>query len=140
YESVRVQCGNHLPYDAVCYVLPSPLDLPPVTCHHPDKKDKVLERKPDPKGPLSCLVFKIVADKHGDLYYLRIYSGTLKANSRNWNPTRQIKEFASKIYHVLAAPTSREDLQEAVAGDIVAIIGPKDSITGETLCDQKDPL
>ena len=81
-----------------------------------------------------------MADSHGDLFYLRIYSGTLKANSRNWNPSRQVKEFASKIYHVLADPRSREDLPQAYAGDIVAIIGPKDSITGDTLCDQKEPI
>src|SRR5205823_1769856 len=63
-----------------------------------------------------------------------------KANSRNWNPTRQIKEFASKLYHTLADPTNREDLPVAYAGDIVAIVGPKDSITGDTLCDQQNPI
>src|SRR5205085_5421330 len=97
--------------------------------------DKEEKRKPDPKEPLAALVFKIVADKHGDLYYLRIYSGTLKANSRVWNPGRQVKEFASKLYHILADPSDRDDLPVAYAGDIVGVIGPKDSITGDTLCD-----
>src|SRR5262249_36145931 len=67
--------------DAVCWYLPSPLDRPPVAGRNPVKKDKVEQRKPDPKEPFCALVFKIVADTHGDLYFLRIYSGTLKANS-----------------------------------------------------------
>ncbi|HWY86485.1 MAG TPA: elongation factor G [Gemmataceae bacterium] len=138
--SGREHIGIQPLMDAVCWYLPSPLDRPPVTGYHPQKKDKIEERKPDPKESFCALVFKIVADCHGDLFYLRIYSGTLKANSRNWNPLRQVKEFASKIYHVLADPRSREDLPQAYAGDIVAIIGPKDSITGDTLCDQKDPI
>ena len=138
--SGREHIGIQPLMDAVCWFLPSPLDRPPVTGYHPQKKDKIEERKPDPQESFCALVFKIVADTHGDLYYLRIYSGTLKANSRNWNPLRQVKEFASKIYHVLADPRSREDLPQAYAGDIVAIIGPKDSITGDTLCDQKDPI
>ena len=82
-----------------------------------------------------------MADSHGDLYYVRVYSGTLKANSRNWNPVRQAKEFASKLYHIHADPKHREEeLSEAPAGDIVAIIGPKESITGDTLCDPQHPI
>jgi elongation factor G len=111
-----------------------------VTGRHPTKKDQEEKRKPDPKEPFCGLVFKIVADKHGDLYYLRLYSGTLKANSRVWNPTRQVKEFASKLYHIHADPSHREDVPVATAGDIVAIIGPKDSITGDTLCEQQQPI
>ena len=138
--SGREHIGIQPLMDAVTWYLPSPLDRPPVVGHHPQKTDKQETRKPDPTEPFSALVFKIVADSHGDLFYLRIYSGTLKANSRNWNPSRQVKEFASKIYHVLADPRSREDLPQAYAGDIVGIIGPKDSITGDTLCDQKEPI
>lgn len=142
--SGREHIGIQPLMDAVTYYLPSPLDRPPVVGRNPQKKvDGALKeekRKPDPKEPFSALVFKIVADSHGDLFYLRIYSGTLKANSRVWNPTRQVKEFASKLYHVLADPRHREDLPQAVAGDIVAIIGPKDSITGDTLCDQQHPI
>jgi elongation factor G len=126
--------------DAVTYYLPGPLDRPPVVGRNPAKKDKEEKRSPDPKEPFCALVFKIIADTHGDLYYLRIYSGTLKANSRVWNPGRQVKEFASKIYHVLADPKHRDDLPLAYAGDIVGIIGPKDSITGDTLCDQQNPI
>lgn len=138
--SGREHVGIQPLMDAVTYYLPSPLDRPPVVGKHPDKKDKEEKRKPDPKEPLAALVFKIVADKHGDLFYLRMYSGQLKANSRVWNPTRKAKEFASKIYHVKADPSDREDLPAASAGDIVAIIGPKDSITGDTLSDPQHPI
>jgi elongation factor G len=138
--SGREHIGIQSLMDAVCWYLPSPLDRPPLTGPNPLKKDKIEKRKPDPKEPFCALVFKIFADSHGDLFYLRLYSGTLKANSRVWNPLRQVKEFASKIYHVLADPRNREDLPQAFAGDIVAIIGPKDSITGDTLCDQKEPI
>jgi len=137
--SGREHIGIQPLMDAITYYLPSPLDRPPVTGKIPDK-DKEEMRKTDPKEPFSGLVFKIVADTHGDLYFLRIYSGTLKANSRVWNPLRKIKEFASKIYHIHADPRNREDLPQAYAGDIVAIIGPKDSITGDTLSDQQHPI
>jgi elongation factor G len=144
--SGREHAGIQPLMDAVCYYLPCPLDRPPVTGRNP-KKNKDETRKPDPKEPFAGLVFKIVADTHGDLYYLRIYSGTLKANSRVlnpecrlYNPAKEVKEFASKIYHVLANPKNRDDMPVAYAGDIVGIIGPKDSITGDTLCDQQHPI
>jgi elongation factor G len=138
--SGREHSGIQPLIDGVTYYLPSPLDRPPVSGRNPARKDREESRKPDPREPLAALVFKIVADTHGDLYYLRIYSGTLKANSRLWNPGRQIKEFASKLYHILADPTDRDDLPVAYAGDIIGIIGPKDSITGDTLCDQQHPI
>src|SRR5262245_25632042 len=138
--SGREHIGIQPLMDGVTYYLPTPLDRPPVVGRNPAKKDKEEQRKPDPKEPFAGLVFKIVADTHGDLYYLRIYSGTLKANSRPWNPVRAVKEFASKIYHIHADPKNREDLPTASAGDIVGIIGPKDSITGDTLCDQQQPI
>jgi elongation factor G len=138
--SGREHIGIQPLMDAVTYYLPSPLDRPPVVGRNPVKKDKEEKRKPDAKEPFAGLVFKIVADTHGDLYYLRIYSGTLKANTRPWNPVRGVKEFASKIYHIHADPKNREDLPVASAGDIVGIIGPKDSITGDTLCDQQQPI
>ena len=138
--SGREHIGVQPLMDGVTYYLPTPLDRPPVAGRNPVKQDKEEKRKPEPKEPFCALVFKIVADTHGDLYYLRIYSGTLKANSRVWNPGRQVKEFASKLYHILADPTDRDDLPVAYAGDIVGIIGPKDSITGDTLCDPQHPI
>jgi elongation factor G len=144
--SGREHAGIQPLMDAICYYLPCPLDRPPVTGRNL-KKNKDETRKPDPKEPFSGLVFKIVADTHGDLYYVRIYSGTLKANSRVINPhcrlyapPKEVKEFASKIYHIHADPKNREDLPFASAGDIVGIIGPKDSITGDTLCDPLHPI
>jgi elongation factor G len=138
--SGREHAGIQPLMDGVTYYLPSPLDRPPVVGRNPVKKDKEEKRKPEAKEPFCGLVFKIAADTHGDLFYLRIYSGTLKANSRVWNPGRQIKEFASKLYHILADPKDRDDLPVAYAGDIVGIIGPKDSITGDTLCDPQQPI
>ncbi len=138
--SGREHIGIQPLLDAVVWYLPSPLDRLPVVGHHPVKTDKAETRKPDAKDDFCALVFKIVADSHGDLYYLRIYSGTLKANSRVLNPGRNLKEFASKLYHIHADPKHRDDLPVTSAGDIVAIIGPKDSITGDTLCDPQHPV
>jgi elongation factor G len=138
--SGREHIGVQPLMDAVCWFLPSPLDRPPVTGLNPRKKDKPETRKPDPQEPFCGLVFKIVADPHGELFYLRIYSGTLKHQSRPWNPRRDRKEMVSKVYHVFADPTHREELGEAHAGDIVALIGLKESVTGDTLCDAQHPI
>jgi elongation factor G len=138
--SGREHVGIQPLMDAVTYYLPSPADRPPVVGRNPKNKDKEEKRKPDPREPFAALVFKIVSSSHGDLYFLRIYSGTLKANSRVWNPVREVKEFASKLYHVHADPKQRDELAAAYAGDIVGIIGPRDSITGDTLCDPQHPV
>ncbi len=138
--SGREHIGIQPLMDAVCWYLPAPLDRPPVTGVNPRKKDKEEKRKPDIKEPFCGLVFKIVADPHGELFYLRIYSGTLKANSRVWNPGKDCKELVSKLYHVYADPSNREDLAEGYAGDIVALIGLKESVTGDTLCETQHPI
>jgi elongation factor G len=138
--SGREHIGIQPLLDAVTYYLPSPLDRPPVTGTNPKKKDREERRKPDPSEPFCGLVFKIVADKHGELYYVRIYSGVLKTQSRPLNATRDFKEMVSKIYHTLADPTDRRELREAYAGDIVAVQGLKEAITGDTLCDQGSPI
>ena len=125
--------------DAVAWYLPSPADVPPVEGLDPSKKPPVpAVRKPDPKAPFSGLVFKIIAEKHGDLYFVRVYSGTLKAGSRAWNPLRQKKENIAQLWHVQA--DRREQIEEAFAGDIVGVIGPRASITGDTLCDAGEPI
>ncbi len=138
--SGREHIGIQPLMDAATYYLPSPLDRPPVVGTNPKKKDKEEKRKPDPKEPFAALVFKIVANSNRELYYLRIYSGTLKPQSRPYNPGKDTKELLSKIYHTMADPTDLRELPEAVAGDIVAVIGLKDSITGDTLCDQQHPI
>jgi elongation factor G len=142
---VPVLCGSALDYvgiqpllDAVMFYLPSPADVPPIEGLDPKKKDRRISRKPDPEEPFSSLVFKILADKHGDLYFLRIYSGRLKANSRVYNPGKDKKENAAQLWHIQA--DRREQVPSAEAGDIVGVIGPRVSITGDTLCDAAEPI
>jgi elongation factor G len=137
--SGREHIGIQPLLDACCFYLPSPLDRPPVVGINP-KKNKEEVRKPDPKEPFCALVFKIVSNENRDLFYLRIYSGTLKPQSRPYNPGRDTKELLSKIYHTMADPTDLQELSEGVTGDIVAVIGLKDSMTGDTLCDAGHPL
>lgn len=137
--SGRGHIGVQLLMDAVCWFLPSPLDRPPVVGKNP-KTGKEETRKPDPDGPLAALVFKIQADPHGELFYLRIYSGTAKASSRPYNPGKECKEFLTKLFHVHADPSNKDPLEAAYAGDIVAAIGPKESITGDTICDPQQPI
>lgn len=125
--------------DAVAWFLPSPADVPPVEGLDPGKKEPTTIARPaDPEGPFCGLVFKIVADKHGDLAFVRIYSGTLKAGSRAWNPERKKKENIAQLWHVQA--DRREQIPEASAGDIVGVIGPRVSVTGDTLCDAASPV
>ena len=140
-------CGASLDYigvqpvlDAVVSYLPSPLDRPPVQGMHPNvkKRDEPQVREPSPDEPFCALVFKIVAEQHADFYFLRIYSGTLGSSSRMLNPRNGKKELVSQIWRVFA--DSREKLDEAVAGDIVGVVGPKESVTGDTICDPQKPL
>jgi elongation factor G len=138
--SGREHAGIQPLLDAICWYLPCPLDRPPVVGTNPKKKDKEEKRRPDPKEPLAGLVFKIVAGSHGELFYVRVYSGLLKANSRPYNATRDLKEFASKLYHTHADPTDRTEVHEGYAGDIVAVIGMKEAITGDTICDINHPI
>lgn len=138
--SGREHIGIQPLLDAVAWYLPSPLDRPAVTGTNPKRKDHPESRNPDTKEPFSGLVFKIAADTHGELFFLRIYSGVLKAGGRVLNPGKDSKEFVGKIYHTAADPAHRTELSEAYAGDIVGIVGLKDSITGDTLCDPQNPI
>ncbi len=140
-----VLCGSALKHmgvrvllDAICDFLPSPLDVPPVRGHENPEAEQVIERKPDPGEPFSALVFKVASDLHGDLYYIRIYSGSLKAGTRVLNPIRQKREIISRIWEMHAKQRIRRD--HAIAGDIVAVVGPKSSLTGDTLCDSHEPI
>ncbi len=138
--SGREHMGVQPLLDAICWYLPCPLDRPPVKGTNPKKKDKEETRKPDPKEPLAALVFKIVAGSHGELFYVRVYSGILKANSRPYNATRDVKEFASKLYHTDGDPSDRNEASAGYAGDIVAVIGMKEAVTGDTICDINNPI
>ncbi|MCE9530296.1 MAG: elongation factor G [Planctomycetes bacterium] len=138
--SGREHIGIQPLLDAVTYYLPSPLDRPPVTGTNPRKEGKEEKRKPDVKEPFCGLVFKMIAQTTGDLFYIRIYSGTVKTGSRVSNPGRDAKEVLGKLFHVHADPSQRDELPEAYAGDIVATVGLKDSITGDTLCETQHPI
>ncbi|MBL1218133.1 MAG: elongation factor G [Planctomycetes bacterium] len=144
-ECFPVFCGSALKYigvqrllNGVIEYLPNPLEVPEVQGVHPRKHDEKLTRPPKADAPFSALVFKVVADSHGDLTYLRIYSGTLKRGSRVMNPGNNRKENVSRIFEMHAK--ERVALDEAYAGNIVAVIGLKHSITGETLCDGDKPI
>jgi elongation factor G len=124
--------------DAVVQYLPSPLDVPPVEGHVSLTGEKTARRKASVDEPFCGLVFKITSDQHGDLYFTRVYSGVLKAGTRVLNSTRDKKEIVSRVWEMYAKQRIRRD--EAFAGDIVAVIGCKYSLTGDTLCDAHDPI
>lgn len=127
--------------DAVGLYLPSPADRPPVTGIQPKQPDKIESRSPDPSAPFCGLVFKVLPAKTGDLYWVRIYSGQLKANSRAYNPQRDKKENIAQLWQIHATRRERDGQVESVStGDIVGVIGPRHSITGDTLCDAKQPI
>ncbi len=130
--------GIQMLLDAVCDYLPAPAEKPPVEGTDPRDKDHKMTRPHDPKAPFSALVFKVVSDTHGDLTYIRIYSGTLAKGTRLLNPGNNKRENASRIFEMHA--NNRNALEEATAGNIVAVVGIKDSYTGDTLCDVDDPI
>ncbi|MCA9089107.1 MAG: elongation factor G [Planctomycetaceae bacterium] len=136
-------CGVQPILDGVVAYLPSPLDVPPVHGEHPSpgKRDTLEQtRKTDPSEPFAGLIFKIVADKHADLCFVRVYSGTLKSGSRVLNARTGKKELISQLWHIQADAREKLETDEVEAGDIVGVIGPKDIVTGDTICDQKAPI
>jgi elongation factor G len=124
--------------DGVVEYLPSPLDRPALIGHKPDDKSKEVEVHCDPDASLVALAFKIIGDAHGDLYFLRIYQGTVKTGSRVLNANRDKRENIMRVFEMHA--NERRILESARAGDIVAVIGPRFTLTGDTLCDPKKPL
>jgi elongation factor G len=126
--------------DAVQYFLPSPLEVPPVEGESVgEKQARKLTRKPDAKEPFCGLVFKVLPAKTGDIHWVRVYSGQLKANSRVLNPGKDIKENVAQLWHIHA--TKKEEQTESVeAGDIVGVIGMRQSITGDTICETRAPI
>jgi len=124
--------------DGVIDYLPAPTEVEEVQGVDILDKEKKLSRPHNPDAPLSALVFKVVSDTHGDLTYCRIYSGKLKKGERVLNPANNKREIVSRIFEMHAK--DRQALDEAEAGTIVAVIGLKDSGTGDTLCDPNDPI
>ncbi|MER3420927.1 MAG: elongation factor G [Chloroflexota bacterium] len=134
YRNIGVQ----LLLDAIVDYLPSPIDIPAVKGTHP-KTGEALERHPSDDEPFTALAFKIVADPYvGRLAYFRVYAGTLTAGTTVLNTTRNERERVGRIVRMHA--NEREDVHEVFAGDIAAIIGPKNTFTGDTLCDPNHPI
>ena len=137
--SGREHIGIQPLLDAVTYYLPSPLDRPPVTGIDP--KDKEVKRKPDPKEPFCGFVFKVVLHPNGNRFFVRVYSGTMKPGMRAYNPGKEVKENIPKLFHVYADPArGLEEVESGLTGDIVCVIGLKDTITSDTLCETAHPI
>ena len=120
--------------DAVVNYLPSPTDIHATTGFKPGHETVVIERKPSNSEPLAALAFKIATDPHlGKLTYVRVYSGVLEAGAQVLNSTKDRKERIGKVYRMHA--NKREEIGSVGAGEIVAVMGLKDTTTGETLCD-----
>ena len=140
-----VMCGSALRnkgvrpmLDAVIDYLPSPIDIPPVQGSNP-KTDEVEERKPEDSEPFSGLVFKIVSDKYvGRLAYVRIYSGHITSGTSVLNTSHDETERFGRLLRMHA--NQQEDITEAYAGDIIAAVGLKNTLTGDSLSDASKPL
>ena len=143
-EIVPVLCGSAFKnkgvqalLDAVVAYLPSPLDVPPV--QGLDPKGNVVERPCSDEAPLSALAFKLLSDPFiGHLTFLRVYSGVMTAGSSVLNATKGVKERIGRILKMHA--NKREEIETAYAGDIVALVGLKNTTTGDTLADAQDPV
>jgi len=142
---VPVLCGTSLRnkgvqplLDATIRYLPSPLDVPPVIGSDPITGEEVI-RHSDPDEPFSALVFKIVTDPFvGRLAYVRVYSGTLDSGTQVYNANRNSRERIGRLLQMHA--DKREEIKQCRAGDIAAVVGLKQSFTGETLCDPNDDI
>ena len=141
---VPVLCGSALKnkgiqtlLDAVAAYLPSPMDIPSIQGIHPETGEPV-QCSSRPNGPLAALIFKIAMMEGRKLSFVRIYSGKLIAGKEVFNPGRKIKEKVSRILRMHA--NKRERVDEAVAGNIVGVVGLKDSSTGETICHPDNPV
>jgi elongation factor G len=143
-EIVPVLCGSAFKnkgvqplLDAVVGYLPSPLDVPPV--QGVDPKSEVVERPCADAAPLAALAFKLLSDPYiGHLTFLRIYSGVLTSGASVLNATKGVKERIGRLLKMHA--NKREEINEAYAGDIVALVGLKNTTTGDTLADERDPV
>jgi elongation factor G len=148
---VPVLCGAALKnkgvqrvLDAVVYYLPSPLDIPPITGTQPghiasEEGVEILTRETSESAPFAGLVFKIMADPYvGKLAYFRAYSGKLEAGSYVLNTTRGQRERVGRLIQMHA--NHREEIKEVYAGDIGAMVGPKQTFTGDTICDPENPI
>ena len=144
FDFVPILCGSAFKnkgvqpmLDAVIDYLPSPLDIPPAQGLKPNSDD-IIERKASESEPFAALAFKIVADPFGKLTYFRVYSGQIAKGDEVYNSTKEKRERLGRI--LLMHANQREDLDVALAGDIVAGLGFKEVTTGDTLCDRANPV
>ncbi len=146
FKLVPVICGSafknkgvQMMLDAVVNYLPSPIDIKPVTGIDPNNPEgELISRKADDSEPFSALAFKIINDPHGNLTFFRVYSGKITSGTMISNSTRDKRERLGRILRMHA--NKREELTEADAGNIYAAVGLKDTRTGDTLCDEKNPI
>jgi len=145
-KMVPVTCGSSFKnkgiqklLDMIVDFLPSPLDVPPVKGHLPNRPDKLLTRQPSIKEPATALAFKITTDPFvGRLTYIRVYSGKVESGTYLYNPSSGVKERIARLLRMHS--NKREDIKTAQAGDIVAAIGLRKTTTGDTLCDFKNQI
>lgn len=123
--------------DGIVECLPSPLDVPPITGINPKTKQSET-RSATTKEPLASLAFKVAMDKGRRMTYVRIYSGTMKTGSVIYNSTKDVTERVARAMRMHA--NKRERIDKVLCGDIVAVMGLKETITGDTLCDKDHPL
>lgn len=130
--------GVQLLLDATVDYLPSPFDIPPVIGIMPGDGSKII-RNIDDNEPFSAIAFKVMTDPFvGQLTFIRVYSGVLSAGSYVYNSTKDIKERVGRLLKMHA--NKREEIKEISAGDIAAVVGLKSTLTGDTLCDEKNPV
>ncbi|MEO8163002.1 MAG: elongation factor G, partial [Ilumatobacteraceae bacterium] len=144
FSFVPILCGSAFKnkgvqqmLDAVVDYMPCPLDIPPAKGTKPDS-DEQISRMADENGPFAALAFKIVADPFGRLTYFRVYSGTINKGDEVYNSVKEKRERVGRL--LLMHANQREDIDFAMAGDIVAGLGFKDVTTGDTLCDRNNPI
>ena len=145
FQLVPVLCGSafknkgvQMLLDAVVHFLPAPSDIPVKTGHHPEK-DLEVERPPVDTAPFAALAFKLMNDKFvGNLTFIRVYSGTLESGSSVLNSTRGKNERVGRL--LLMHANDREDIPDVFAGVIAAAVGLRETRTGDTLCDAKNPV
>lgn len=131
--------GIQLLLDAITDYLPSPIDIDHVVGFNPDEPEKEEERKADDNEPFCGLAFKIVSDPFvGKLAYVRVYSGTLKSGTYVYNASKGKRERIAKVLQMHSA--QRVEIPETYAGEIVAVVGLRETSTGDTLCDEKHPI
>lgn len=133
--SAKASRGIQPLLDAIVELLPSPVEVPPVTGESLKGESVLREAKPD--APLAALVFKVVGDRNGDLYFTRVYSGSIESGSYVLNSTKGTKERVGRIVKMQGA--KRSDIKCLSAGDIGVIVGLKSSTTGDTLCGTNQP-